>query len=158
MAIIIGTAGHIDHGKTTLIQSLTGVHLDSSPEEKERGITISLGFTEFKHEDLNISFVDVPGHERLIRTMISGATGLHGVLICISAVDSVMPQTIEHLEILNLLGIQEGIIAITMCDLADEDDLELIREEIAELVIGTFLESAPIIETSSGSKPFGQQH
>ncbi len=156
MSIIIGTAGHIDHGKTTLIQSLTGVHLDSSPEERSRGITISLGFAEFKHPDLAVSFVDVPGHERLIRTMISGATGLHGVLLCISAVDSVMPQTIEHLDILNLLGIKNGIIAITMCDLADEDDLELIHEEIEELVVGTFLEDAPIIHTCAGPSPFGQ--
>lgn len=160
MAFIIGTAGHIDHGKTSLIRSLTGVDLDSAPEEKERGITIALGFTSLNLEQANVSFIDVPGHERLIRTMIAGATGLDAVLLCVSATDSVMPQTVEHLNILNLLNIPQGIIAITMCDLADEDDIELITEELQELLEGTFLEDAPIIQTSSGSgdaPPFGQQ-
>ena len=156
MAFIVGTAGHIDHGKTTLVRSLTGVDLDSAPEEKERGITISLGFTSMQLDDSEISFVDVPGHERLIRTMIAGATGLDAVLLCISATDSVMPQTQEHLNILDLLGIEQGLIAITMCDLADEEDIELITEEIFELVEGTFLEGAPIIQTSS-EIPFGQE-
>lgn len=155
-ALIIGTAGHIDHGKTTLIHSLTGVQLDQSPEERERGITITLGFTEWQCTETDqFFFVDVPGHERLIRTMISGATGLDAVIFCISASDSVMPQTVEHLGILNLLGIEQGIIAITMCDLADDEDIELILEEIAELVEGTFLENAPIIQTSAKT-PFGQ--
>ena len=132
MAFIIGTAGHIDHGKTSLIRSLTGVDLDSAPEEKERGITIALGFTSLNLDQTKVSFVDVPGHERLIRTMIAGATGLDAVLLCVSAIDSVMPQTVEHLNILHLLNIPQGIIAITMCDLADEDDIELI--EVAQLV------------------------
>ena len=166
MAFIIGTAGHIDHGKTSLIRSLTGVDLDTAPEEKERGITIALGFTSLTLEQSTVSFIDVPGHERLIRTMISGATGLNAVLLCVSATDSVMPQTIEHLNILNLLGIPQGIIAITMCDLADEEDIELITEELHELLEGTFLEGAPIIQTSAGiqtssdtdeTAPFGQQ-
>ena len=100
MAFIVGTAGHIDHGKTSLVQSLTGVDLDSTPEEKERGITIALGFTSMLIDDIEFSFVDVPGHERLIRTMIAGATGLDAVILCVSAKDSVMPQTIEHLNIL----------------------------------------------------------
>ena len=156
-ALIIGTAGHIDHGKTTLIHSLTGVQLDQSPEERERGITITLGFTEWQcTENECFFFVDVPGHERLIRTMISGATGLDAVIFCISASDSVMPQTVEHLGILNLLGIQQGIIAITMCDLADDEDIELILEEVEELVEGTFLEGAPVIQTSAKT-PFGQE-
>lgn len=155
-ALIIGTAGHIDHGKTTLIHSLTGIQLDQSPEERERGITITLGFTEWQcTETERFFFVDVPGHERLIRTMISGATGLDAVIFCISASDSVMPQTVEHLGILNLLGIEQGIIAITMCDLADEEDIELILEEVEELIEGTFLEGAPIIQTSAKA-PFGQ--
>ena len=156
MAFIIGTAGHIDHGKTSLVRSLTGVDLDSTPEEKERGITIALGFTSMLIDDVEFSFVDVPGHERLIRTMIAGATGLDAVMLCVSATDSVMPQTIEHLNILNLLGIQSGLIAITMCDLADEEDIELITEELEELVVGTFLEDAPIIQTSSEGTGFGQ--
>ena len=155
MAFIIGTAGHIDHGKTSLVRALTGVDLDSAPEEKERGITISLGFTSMTIEDIEYSFVDVPGHERLIRTMIAGATGLHAVVLCVSATDSVMPQTIEHLNILHLLGVQSGLIAITMCDLADEEDIELITEEIEELVEGTFLEGAPIVQTSTHGDGFG---
>ena len=107
-------------------------------------------------DDVEYSFIDVPGHERLIRTMIAGATGLDAVMLCVSATDSVMPQTIEHLNILNLLGIQSGLIAITMCDLADEEDIELITEEVEELVEGTFLEGAPIIQTSTEGKGFGQ--
>ena len=156
MTFIIGTAGHIDHGKTALVRSLTGVDLDSTPEEKERGITIALGFTSMMMDEVEFSFIDVPGHERLIRTMISGATGLDAVMLCVSATDSVMPQTIEHLNILNLLGIEAGLIAITMCDLADEEDIELITEEIEELVAGTFLEDAPIIHTCAEEAGFGQ--
>lgn len=156
MAFIIGTAGHIDHGKTSLVRSLTGVDLDSTPEEKERGITIALGFTSMMMDAVEYSFIDVPGHERLIRTMIAGATGLDAVMLCVSASDSVMPQTIEHLNILNLLNIKAGLIAITMCDLADEEDIELITEEIEELVVGTFLEAAPIIHTSANGNNFGQ--
>ena len=156
MAFIIGTAGHIDHGKTSLVRSLTGIDLDSTPEEKERGITIALGFTSMEIENVEYSFIDVPGHERLIRTMIAGATGLDAVMLCVSAVDSVMPQTIEHLNILNLLDIEAGLITITMCDLADEEDIELITEEIEELVAGTFLEGAPIIHTSAQGTGFGQ--
>ncbi len=155
MAFIIGTAGHIDHGKTSLIRALTGVDLDSAPEEQERGITISLGFTSLDVGEESISFIDVPGHERLIRTMIAGATSLDAVLLCVSATDSVMPQTIEHVNILQLLGVQRGLIAITMCDLADEEDIELITEELYELVEGTFLDGAPIIQTAVGTSPIG---
>ncbi len=155
MAFIIGTAGHIDHGKTSLIRALTGVDLDSAPEEQDRGITISLGFTSLQVGEQSVSFIDVPGHERLIRTMIAGATSLDAVLLCVSATDSVMPQTIEHVNILQLLGVQHGLIAITMCDLADEEDIELITEELHELVEGTFLEGAPIIETVAGESPSG---
>ncbi len=155
-SIIIGTAGHIDHGKTSLVKHLTGVDLDRSPEEKERGITISLGFT---HLDLpsgkRASFVDVPGHEKLVRTMISGATGLDAVLLCISAVEGVMPQTREHLAILNLLGIKHGMIAMTMTDVADAELMELAEMDIEDLVEGTFLEGAPILKTASGNKPSG---
>lgn len=156
MPFIVGTAGHIDHGKTSLVQSLTGINLDSSPEEKERGITIALGFTSLQIDEVEYSFIDVPGHERLIRTMIAGATGLDAVMLCVAATDSVMPQTVEHLNILNLLGIKAGLIAITMCDLADEEDLELITEEVEELVAGTFLDGAPIIQTSTEGVGYGQ--
>ena len=148
-SVIIGTAGHIDHGKTTLIKRLTGVDLDSSPEEKERGITISLGFTSLNLDTQQISIIDVPGHEKLVRTMISGASSVHAVMLCISAMDSVMPQTKEHVQILDVLGVEKGIIVITMCDLVGEEELEIIREEIQDLVVGTFLESAAIVQTSA---------
>lgn len=154
--LIVGTAGHIDHGKTTLLKNLTGVNLDSTPEEQKRGITISLGFTSLElSSGRKISFIDVPGHEKLIRTMISGATGLDAVMLCISATDSIMPQTKEHFEILKLLELKNGIIVLTMCDLADEDDIEIIEEEISEMVEGSFLENAPIIQTSCAENPFG---
>jgi selenocysteine-specific elongation factor len=147
---IIGTAGHIDHGKTSLIRALTGIDLDRLPEEKSRGITIALGFI---HHPLPsgrvVSFVDVPGHERLVRTMVAGATGLDAVMLCISASEGVMPQTREHLDILQLLGVQQGLVALTMCDLVDEEMRELATMEVEELVEGTFLEGAPIIGTSA---------
>jgi len=154
--LVIGTAGHIDHGKTSLIRALTGVDLDQAPEERERGITIRLGFI---HLDLpsgrRAAFVDVPGHERLVRTMISGATGLDAVLLCVSAMEGVMPQTREHLDILGLLGMQRGVIALTMTDLADEETLELAELDVADMVAGTFLDDAPIIHTSAGETPAG---
>ena len=147
---VIGTAGHIDHGKTSLIRALTGTDLDRLPEERSRGITIALGFV---HHPLPsgrvLSFVDVPGHERLVRTMIAGATGLDAVMLCISASEGVMPQTREHLDILQLLGLREGLVALTMCDLVDEDIQELARMEVEELVEGTFMEGCPIISTSA---------
>lgn len=148
--IIVGTAGHIDHGKTSLIRTLTGVNLDSTPEEAERGITISLGFTSLDlKQGGRVAFVDVPGHERLVQTMVSGATGIDAVLFVISAIDGVMPQTLEHLEILTLLGVQGGAIVLTMADLVDEELLELAMAEIEDTVIGTPLEDAPIIPFSS---------
>ena len=144
-AFVIGTAGHIDHGKTSLVRALTGRDLDVLPEEKERGITIALGFT---HKLLNsgrrFAFVDVPGHERLIRTMVSGASGIDAVLFCVSASEGVMPQTREHLDILQLLGVTHGIVALTHCDLVEEELAELAEEEVRELLIGTFLEEAPL--------------
>ena len=154
--LIIGTAGHIDHGKTSLIRALTGVNLDRSPEEQQRGITISLGFT---HLDLpngrRAAFVDVPGHEKLVRTMIAGATGLDVVVLCVAANEGVMPQTKEHLDILGLLGIERGIIALTKCDLVDEEMLELAKMDVEETVEGTFLENAPVICTAVGGEPQG---
>ena len=156
-SIIVGTAGHIDHGKTSLIKALTGNHLDSSPEEQERGITISLGFTHLDLPSKRIAFIDVPGHEKLIRTMISGACGLDAVMLCVSAIEGVMPQTREHLSILNILGISRGIIVLTMTDLADEETIEMAEMDIEESVAGTFLEGAPIIHTSAGPTVSGME-
>ena len=149
-AFVVGSAGHIDHGKTTLIRAITGVDLDVLPEEKERGITISLGFThKAGPSGRTLAFVDVPGHERLVRTMIAGAVGIDAVLFCVSAAEGVMPQTQEHLDILSLLGVNQGVVAITHCDAVEADLRELCIEETREAFAGTFLEKAPIIETSA---------
>ena len=149
-SVVIGTAGHIDHGKTSLVRMLTGVDLDAHPEEKERGITISLGFTPMEMMDgRRAALVDVPGHERLVRTMVAGATGVDAVLLCVSAVDGVMPQTREHLAILRFLGVSQGAVVLTMADLVDEELLELASEDVAELLLGTFLEGCPIVPVSS---------
>jgi len=146
----MGTAGHVDHGKTSLVKALTGVDLDTLPEEKERGLTINLGFTHFDTASgKRIGVVDVPGHRRFIKTMLAGAHGLDFVLFLVAADDSVMPQTREHLEILKLLGVEHGIIVITKIDLVDEELLEMVKAEIAELVAGSFLEDAPVIPVSS---------
>ncbi len=148
--MIIGTAGHIDHGKTTLVKALTGVDLDSLPEEKDRGITIALGFAPLTLDDGRIAgIVDVPGHERLVRTMVAGASGLDAVLLCVSAVEGVMPQTREHLDILGILGVESGVLVVTMADLVDAELIDLAVEEIRDSVRGTFLESAPTIAVSS---------
>jgi len=149
-SLVVGTAGHIDHGKTALVRVLTGVDLDALPEEKERGITIALGFVPFDLSDgRRVAFVDVPGHERLVRTMVAGATGIDAVLLCVSAVDGVMPQTREHLAILELLGVREGAVVLTMADLVDEELLELAMEDVSTVVRGTFLEEAPVVAFSA---------
>ena len=154
--LIIGTAGHIDHGKTSLVKALTGVNLDRTPEEKQRGITISLGFTHLDlPNDRRAAFVDVPGHEKLVRTMIAGATGLDVVVLCVAANEGVMPQTREHLDILGLLGLDQGIIALTKCDLVDDEMLELAKLDVEETVENTFLENAPVICTSVGEQSSG---
>jgi selenocysteine-specific elongation factor len=148
-ALVVGTAGHIDHGKTTLVRALTGINLDTLPEEKERGITIALGFAPLVLPDgRTVGLVDVPGHERLIRTMVAGASGLDAVMLCVSAVDGVMPQTREHLDILGLLGVKSGVLVVTMADLVDPELLELAIEEIQDSVRGTFLQGAPTIAVS----------
>jgi selenocysteine-specific elongation factor len=150
--LVVGTAGHIDHGKTSLVRTLTGVDLDALPEEKRRGITIALGFTALELPDgRRAAVIDVPGHERLVRTMVAGATGVDAVLLCVSAVDGVMPQTREHLAILRLLGVQEGAVVLTMADLVDPEMLELAREDVADGVHGTFLEGRPIVPFSAVS-------
>lgn len=148
-SLILGTAGHIDHGKTALIQALTGTNTDRLPEEKKRGITIEPGFTQLILPPFKMGIVDVPGHERFVRNMLSGATGMDLVMLVVAADDSVKPQTVEHLDILRYLDVRLGIIAITKCDLVDHELLELVEEEVREACIGTFFENAPCIHTSS---------
>jgi selenocysteine-specific elongation factor len=148
--IVIGTAGHIDHGKTALIKALTGIDCDRLKEEKERGITIELGFAYYRFGDeLLVGIVDVPGHERFVKHMVAGAWGMDMVLFVVAADESVMPQTREHLDICELLGIKRGIVAITKTDLADTEMVELVKEEVLDLVKGRFLEGAPIVSVSS---------
>jgi selenocysteine-specific elongation factor len=147
--LILGTAGHIDHGKTSLVKALTGIDCDRLPEEKARGITIDIGFANLDLGDYRLGIVDVPGHERFIKNMLAGATGIDLALLVISAKESVMPQTREHLEILRLLGLRHGLVALTMCDLVDETTLEVVELEVRELVKGTFLENTPLLRTSA---------
>ncbi len=149
--LILGTAGHIDHGKTSLIRALTGVDTDRLPEEKKRGITIELGFAELTVGDYRLGIVDVPGHERFVRNMLAGATGMDVAMLVVAADDSVKPQTREHLEILRLLNLEAGVIALTKCDLAEPDWVDLVEEEVRELVADTFLADAPIVRTSTAT-------
>ncbi|MGF0018495.1 selenocysteine-specific translation elongation factor [Sporofaciens sp. SGI.106] len=150
--IIIGTAGHIDHGKTTLIKALTGRNTDRWEEEQKRGITIDLGFTWF---DLpggdRAGIIDVPGHEKFINNMVAGVVGMDLVMLVIAADEGVMPQTREHMDILQLLGIEKSIIVLNKCDLVDEEWLELVEEEVKEELAGTFLEHAPVVKVSAAT-------
>jgi selenocysteine-specific elongation factor len=147
--LILGTAGHIDHGKTSLVKALTGIDCDRLPEEKKRGITIDIGFAALDLGDYRLGIVDVPGHERFIKNMLAGATGVDLAVLVVAADDSVMPQTREHLEILRLLGLRHGLVALTKCDLVDETTREVAELEVRELTAGTFLEKAPIVRTSA---------
>src|ERR1043166_2163999 len=147
--LILGTAGHIDHGKTSLVKALTGIDCDRLPEEKARGITIDIGFAILDLPPFRLGIVDVPGHERFVKNMLAGATGIDLAVLVIAADDSVMPQTREHLEILRLLGLRHGLIALTKCDLVDETTREVAELEIRELVKGTFLEGPPLGRTSA---------
>ena len=147
--VIIGTAGHIDHGKSALVEALTGTHPDRLEEEKRRGITIDLGFAFLESGGVRLGFVDVPGHERFVRNMLAGAAGIDLVLLVIAADESIKPQTREHFEICRLLGISRGIIALTKADLVDEETLELVRLEVEEFVRGSFLDGAPILAVSA---------
>lgn len=148
--LVCGTAGHVDHGKTALIRALTGVDTDRLKEEKERGITIDLGFASLKlPSGQTLGVVDVPGHEKFIKNMVSGATGIDFVLLVIAADEGIMPQTREHLHICSLLGTSHGLVALTKIDLVEKDWLELVKSEIAEFVSGTFLEGAPIVPVSA---------
>ena len=148
-SIVIGTAGHIDHGKSSLVQALTGIDPDRLKEEKARGITIELGFAHATMGDTRVAFVDVPGHEKFVRTMLAGAGGVDAILLIVAADEAVMPQTREHFDICRLLEVREGLVVMTKTDLADDDTRELVRIDIAELVKGSFLERAPIVEVSA---------
>jgi selenocysteine-specific elongation factor len=147
--VIIGTAGHIDHGKSALVEALTGTHPDRLEEERRRGITIDLGFAFLELEGVRLGFVDVPGHERFVRNMLAGAGGIDVVLLVIAASEGIKPQTREHFEICRLLGIPRGIIALTKIDTVDPGTADLVRLEVEEFLRGSFLEGAPIVGVSS---------
>ena len=148
-SIIIGTAGHIDHGKSSLVQALTGKDPDRLPEEKRRGITIDLGFADLELGDVRVGFVDVPGHERFVKNMLAGVHGIDAVALVIAADEGVMPQTREHFDICRLLGVKRGLVVITKTDLVEEDMVLLVRAEAVELVAGSFLEGAPMVPLSA---------
>jgi len=148
-SIIIGTAGHIDHGKSALVRALTGTDPDRLPEEKKRGITIDLGFADLELDGIRFGFVDVPGHERFVKNMLAGAHGIDLLALVIAADEGVMPQTREHFDICKLLGIKSGIVVITKTDLVDAEMLSLVEDDAAELSSHSFLESAPVVAVSS---------
>ena len=148
--VIIGTAGHVDHGKTCLIKALTGIDTDRLAEEKKRGITIELGFANLQLPGgITAGIVDVPGHEKFIKNMLAGAGGIDIAMLIVAADEGVMPQTREHLSILSLLDIPQGVVVITKCDTVEEDWAELVKEDVAEAVKGTFLEGAPMVCVSA---------
>ena len=147
--ITLGTAGHIDHGKTALIKCFTGCDTDRLKEEKERGMSIDLGYAPCTISDLEVGIVDVPGHENFIKTMVAGAACIDAVIFVVAADDGVMPQTLEHLDILTLLGIRHGIVALTKIDRVKSEELNLVRQQVQEFLQGTFLEDAPILPLSS---------
>ncbi|MCP4094171.1 MAG: selenocysteine-specific translation elongation factor [Planctomycetes bacterium] len=148
--VVIGTAGHIDHGKSALVEALCGTHPDRWQEEQERGITIDLGYAQLTYADgLEIGFVDVPGHEKLVRKMVAGATGMGAAMLVVASDDGVMTQTREHFEVLTLLGVDRGIVVISKADLADEDTMLLVEEEVHELIEGSSWENAQVVAVSS---------
>ena len=151
--IVIGTAGHIDHGKTSLIKALTGRETDTLDEERKRGISINLGFTYFNlPSGQSVGIVDVPGHEKFIKNMLAGASGLDMVVLVVAADEGMMPQTIEHIDILSYLNIKKGLVVMTKCDMVDDEMLELAEEDIKEGLVGTFLEGAEVLKVDSLSK------
>jgi selenocysteine-specific elongation factor len=147
--IVVGTAGHIDHGKSTLVHALTGIDPDRLKEEKERGITIELGFAHTTIGGVTVAFVDVPGHERFVRTMLAGVGGMDAVMLVIAADESVMPQTREHFDICRLLQVRHGMVVLTKADAVDAETLELVRLEVRDLVEGSFLQEAPVLAVSA---------
>ncbi|HEY0380393.1 MAG TPA: selenocysteine-specific translation elongation factor [Pyrinomonadaceae bacterium] len=148
-SIIVGTAGHIDHGKTALVRALTGVDADRLPEEKRRGITIDLGFAELELDGVRVGFIDVPGHERFVKNMLAGAHGIDVVALVIAADEGVMPQTREHFDICRLLGVRHGLVVVTKSDTVDDELLALVSAEAEDLVKGSFLEGAPVLTVSA---------
>jgi len=146
--VVWGTAGHIDHGKTSLIKALTGTDCDRLPEERERGITIDLGFAQLAADDLQLHFVDVPGHERLVHTMIAGASGIDLALLVVAADEGVMPQTREHLEVIRLMGVPGGAVALTKVDLVDDELAELVAEEVRDFLAPTTFSEVPVVPVS----------
>src|SRR6058998_424252 len=147
--IVVGTAGHIDHGKSELVRALTGIDPDRLKEEKERGITIDLGFASLTLEDgTRIGFIDVPGHERFVKNMLAGVGGIDLVLLVIAADESIKPQTREHFDICRLLHIRHGLLVLTKSDLVEREILDLVRLEVQDFVKGSFLEGAPIVAVS----------
>jgi selenocysteine-specific elongation factor len=153
VSVVVGTAGHIDHGKSTLVKTLTGIDPDRLKEEQERGLTIDLGFARFDLPDgRTVGIVDVPGHERFVKNMVAGATGVDVVVLVVAADDGIMPQTREHLDILTVLGIEHGLVAVTKIDMVDQDLLEVVLLELQDLLRGTFLEKAPVCPLSSMTK------
>src|SRR2546422_6573116 len=150
--VIVGTAGHIDHGKSALVEALTGTHPDRLEEEKRRGITIDLGFAFLEEGGVRFGFVDVPGHERFVRNMLAGAAGIDLVMLVVAADESIKPQTREHFDICRLLGVQRGVVALTKADLVDRETLELVRMELDDFLRGSFLENAPVIPVSAKTR------
>ena len=155
LRVVVGTAGHVDHGKTALVKALTGVDTARLPEEKRRGITLEAGYAHVLVPGLGVAgFVDVPGHERFLRAMVGAAAGVDVALLCVAADEGPMPQTAEHLDVLRLLGVHQGIVALTKSDLLEElgsDHRDLVLLELRELLAGSALEGAPIIEVSARS-------
>jgi selenocysteine-specific elongation factor len=147
--IVLGTAGHIDHGKTSLVRALTGIDTDRLPVEKARGITTELGFARLDLGDRRIAVVDVPGHERFVKSMVAGATGLDLVCLVVAADEGVMPQTHEHLDICELLGVRRGLVVLTKRDLVDDEWLAMVSSDVRQAVAGTFLDAAPIVACST---------
>ena len=147
--IVVGTAGHIDHGKSRLVMTLTGTDPDRLPEEKERGMTIDLGFAHTRISNCDVWLVDVPGHERFIRNMVAGATGVDGALLVVAADDSVMPQTREHVEVLAMLGVTRCVVAVTKIDLVDAELAELVEAEARDLLTSYDIEPVAVVHTSA---------
>src|SRR5437773_4269780 len=153
-SVIVGTAGHIDHGKTALVKALTGIDADRLEEEKRRGITIDIGFAHLElplatGEALRLGFIDVPGHERFVRNMLAGAGGIDLVLLVVAADESIKPQTREHFDICQLLGVRKGMVVITKADLVEPEIVDLVKLEAQEFVAGSFLEGAPVVAVSA---------
>src|SRR4051812_46558405 len=148
-SVVVGTAGHIDHGKSALVRALTGTDPDRLKEEKARGITIDLGFAHQVIDGSNFAFVDVPGHERFVKNMLAGVGGIDLVVLVVAADESVMPQTREHFDICRLLHVRSGLVVLTKADLADAEMLEIARMDVRDLVAGSFLADAPIVPVSA---------